>query len=973
MFMSMIPPNILGIETRISDPSDDNDECYKDPLDAEEPYLYEGTIYDLINEAEEYEVTAELEDGILDIENSDKEEYEAEEDIYAGFIFDAENADQLKGDIAPNEYIVTFVDQSDVPGKEKQLIHEIEKFHKIGYIDGLGAYVINHENLQMNPNGALNRLKNNKYIKSVEPNYTATYEYIPNDPGYKNQSAVLTAIGAQSGWDIIRGGGPIIAVIDSGVAYNSDLPPLLHGYSAVSSLAFSNDIVGHGTGVAGTIGAVGDNGIGGAGINWNANIMPVKVDEANGTLSVANIAKGIIWAADNGAKIINLSLGTTSDSITFRNAIDYAYNKGCVIFAATGNDGKLGINYPSRYPNVMAVGASGNGTSRSAISNYGPGIDVLAISSFYTTSSTDSFASMAGTSFSSPQVAGLASLVWALNPYLTNNQVYEMIRQGAKGGGFYVNDEIGYGCIDIGKTLRLAQASAGGSSTAASDAEAEAKAKAEAEAEAKAKAEADAKAKAEAEAKAKAEAEAKAKEEAEKLPPETPQETRTAPVITLAGFSEMSLDFGQKYIESGYKAVDCKGVDLTEKVVVENSVNSYHEGIYIVAYSVEDHSGLTARVSRQVTVLPQPIAIPTPAAPKITVNGSNPIILHSTSATVYKEQGARAVDGDGTDISVLVSVSGAISRVTPGTYTLTYSVTSPKSWLTSTTSRDVRIVGPTEKRDPRVKYGLSGQAKQGGKITHTGVVAGVAGFMDLKVSGIDKNMAISVQLVDTDTKKAVMSDSFTATGGKQYKIDKGKYELVVNVDKANGNSKYDIELLMPETATVLFFEEAEVPLSALARVAPIGSNPIILHLGGTPYMEQGARARDLLGNDISDRIQIIGQPDTSKAGTYTVIYKVTSVMGFGAQATREVRVLAPDVYGLFKDEEVPLYDFWLAMGVTENARSYVIEEGDTLWKIALKRYGDAKRWREIYDMNKETIGRDPDRIIAGKTLRLKAG
>ena len=247
-----------------------------------------------------------------------------------------------------------------------------------------------------------------------------------------------------------------------------------------------------------------------------------------------------------------------------------------------------------------------------------------------------------------------------------------------------------------------------------------------------------------------------------------------------------------------------------------------------------------------------------------------------------------------------MTVSGTINRAVAGTYTLTYSVTSPTSGLTATTTRNVRIVAPTEKKDPRTSYGLSGQAKQGAVVTHTGIVSSAVGFMDLTVSSIDKNMTISVSLVDTATNKSVLNDTFTAAGTKQYRIDQSKYSLNVSIDKANGNSKYAINLLMPETAATQTFTEAEVPLTFIAppKVAPIGSNPIVLYLdskGGTPYKEQGARAVDFNGEDISGKVQVIGAPDTSEVGTYTVTYRVVNDIGLTGEATREVRVIDPDI------------------------------------------------------------------------------
>ncbi|MCL1848977.1 MAG: DUF5011 domain-containing protein, partial [Clostridiales bacterium] len=398
------------------------------------------------------------------------------------------------------------------------------------------------------------------------------------------------------------------------------------------------------------------------------------------------------------------------------------------------------------------------------------------------------------------------------------------------------------------------------------------------------------------------------------LPQETHnKEVRTNPVITLTGFTELTLEYNQKYVEMGYVAVDCKGVDLTGAVTVDSQVNTKVPGLYTITYTVKDATGLEARATRLVTVDPEPIEPPKPQAPKITIIGSNPIILHLTSGTPYTEQGARAIDYDGENISNQVIITGFVNRNVAGTYTITYTVTG-KDRLSASTTRDVRIVAPSEKKDPRTKYGLSGQAKAGAKVTHTGINSGELGFMDLKVSSIDKNMTISVQLVDTATKKAIVTDTFTAVGTKQYRIDKSKYELVVAVDKANGNSKYAIDLTMPETAPIFYFDEDEVPLFGPPKIMYIGSNPIVLHLDSdTPYFEQGARALDFLGRDISERVEIFGKPIRDVADTYMITYKVTD-NGFSVYTTREVRILAPGEYE-FGEEEIPLEDFWTAMGI----------------------------------------------------------
>ena len=835
-------------------------------------------------------------------------------DIYA---FDDENKRQLDGDYA-DALIVKFKPISEFPGKEKQYENEIDKLNKVGFIEGVGAYVIKADDLKKNPNAVLNRFKNNKFIYSVEPDYLAFFDYVPNDPNYsRSQATPLTTIGAQAGWDILKGSNfAPIAVIDSGViSTHPDLPLLVNGYSAVAGLSWNNDKMNHGTSVAGVISAIGDNNVGGAGINWNANIMPVKVDDASGALSASNVAKGIVWAADNGAKVINLSLGFTSDSSTIKSAIDYAYNKGCAIFAATGNASKNSIDYPARYSNVIAVGSVNDlGTARVSASNYGAGLDVMALGNYFSPSASGGFTTATGTSFATPQVAALASLVWAINPTMSNDDIYQLIRRGASGNGGYISNEMGYGIINVAKSLELAGGTTGVPLPAPTPAPTTAPTPAPTPAPVATPTPTSAPVATPTPTPTPTPAPV-ATPTPTPTPtpvgglPETPQEVRTPPVITLAGFTEITLEYGQKYIEMGYAAADCNGVDLTSAVQVTNTIKPTAPGLYTITYEVTDSAGLPARATRMVTVGPEPIATVPPTAPKITLNGSNPIVLYETSNTPYTEQGARAIDYDGGNISDKVVISGSVNRGKADVYKLTYSITSPVTGLTATVTRNVRIISATEKRDPRVKYGLSGQGKQGAIVTHTGVVSGAVGFMDLKVASIDKNMTIAAKLVDTQTKQIIMTDTFTAAGAKQYRIDKSKYDFIVSIDKANGNSKYEIDLTMPETEAYTTFDEAEIPLASFTsppKISYIGSNPIILHLNsGTPYIEQGARAVDYDGTDLTAQVEVIGAPDRTRSAIYYITYRVTNELGLTAETTREVRILAPGDYDI-GDAEVPV-------------------------------------------------------------------
>ena len=654
-----------------------------------------------------------------------------------------------------DEIIIGFYPRSNFEGMENQYDDEVAEFLKdVLFMVTENVYVIKAEDLSNNPDAVLNRYKNSNYIEYVEPNYLVKADYVPNDPHYKSQSEILGLINAEEGWNISKGeNSPIIAIIDTGVSQHPDLPMLLNGYSAVSGLAPGNDMLNHGTGVAGVIGAVGNNGIGIAGINWNAKILPVKVDDASGIISAANVAKGIIWSVDNGANVINLSLCTKANSITLKKAIDYAYYKGCALFAATGNEGASCISYPARYINVMAVGSSSDGKSRESISNYGLCIDIVALNSFYTTTASGKYTRLSGTSFSTPQASALAAMVWSINPDLTNNGVYSLLQQGAKplGGGF--NDHTGYGLIDIGKTLELALSSR--SMGQNSD--------------------------------------------------EKPAKYTTPPVITLNGFMEIRLDVDNEYIETGYKAVDCFNTDLTDAVIVTNNVNTKVPGIYTINYAVEDLGGNAARATRTVIIRERDAPTLSDGTPTLTVIGFNPIILY-LGGIPYTEQGANAFDDLDGDISNKVHIIGYPDESKAGTYTITYNVTNSAGQEASAV-RDVRILDPAEEKLTRMPYNFTGQGKALTTNRHTGIVCDTAGYMDFEISSISSKSTISVSVIDERTGTSVFSDIFNSVGSTQFWTEEGAYRVEVSIIDGIGSCFYGVNLLSPEVINKLFKED----------------------------------------------------------------------------------------------------------------------------------------------------------------------
>ncbi|MFN8410852.1 MAG: S8 family peptidase [Anaerolineales bacterium] len=252
-------------------------------------------------------------------------------------------------------------------------------------------------------------------VRYVEPNYLAfSADRIPNDSAWPSQYGLVN-IHAPQGWAYTTGSSNItIAIVDTGVDLSHpDLAnKIVGGYDFVNNDSIAQDDNGHGTHVAGIAAAVSNNGTGVAGVSWGARIMPVKVLTAAGGGTFGNIAAGIIWAADHGANVINLSLGGIPTSIVLQNAVNYADSKGVLIIAAVGNAGGNLIFYPAAYSNVIAVGSTDTINNHAVFSNYGSQIDLVAPGvAIYSTSNGGTYSIRDGTSMSTAFVSGFAALL----------------------------------------------------------------------------------------------------------------------------------------------------------------------------------------------------------------------------------------------------------------------------------------------------------------------------------------------------------------------------------------------------------------------------------------------------------------------------------------------------------------------------------------------------------------------------------
>jgi serine protease len=285
----------------------------------------------------------------------------------------------------------------------------------------------------------------------------------PNDPLYAKQWH-LGAMGAPYGWaHSPRGKGVIVAVVDTGVAKVEDLQgtKILAGASFVPGTKSAVDDQGHGTHVAGTIAQTTNNGVGCAGVAPEATILPVKVLSGSGMGSSAWIASGIDYAVDEGADVINLSLGGGYSSV-IHNAIKKARSKGVLVIAAAGNSGRRGVSWPGALKEAIGVSAVGPDGVLAPYSSYGEGVDLagpggnknLAGGGVWQDTIDGKgghhYAEYQGTSMATPHVAGAAAIL--LSSGMTPDAVESVLLSTAQGDGKW-NEKYGYGKLDLQAAL----------------------------------------------------------------------------------------------------------------------------------------------------------------------------------------------------------------------------------------------------------------------------------------------------------------------------------------------------------------------------------------------------------------------------------------------------------------------------------------------------------------------------------------
>lgn len=291
-------------------------------------------------------------------------------------------------------------------------------------------------------------------VEFVEPEAASSLDMTtPNDPEYpvqwawpKTKTDVL--------WDKTKGSSDVVvAVIDSGINYNHPeyAGKTVPGYDFVNNDNDPAEDANHGSAVSGVVAALTNNGVGIASGCWNCKIMPIKIVKSDGTILGANIIKAMEYAANNGAKIISMSISGTGTSSAEEAAVDYAVSKGAIVITSAGNTSANEARRPARYPNVVSVAATIPDDSLRPTSTFGPHVDIAAPGEVRTTAGSGAgYVTITGTSFSTPMVASVIGLLKSAFPAATRTELIAAVTQNvdpccdSKIGGGRLNAEKAY-------------------------------------------------------------------------------------------------------------------------------------------------------------------------------------------------------------------------------------------------------------------------------------------------------------------------------------------------------------------------------------------------------------------------------------------------------------------------------------------------------------------------------------------------
>jgi subtilisin family serine protease len=362
-------------------------------------------------------------------------------------------------------------------------------------IDSIDGAVVNVD--PADADDAAEELARQRVVDYVEPNYVLHASRLPNDRGFGEQWGLRNVgqyggkpgadVHASDAWDVTTGAGVTVAVVDTGVDYNHpDLGPNVwtnpsdpkngvdddgdgfvddvHGADFINEDSDPNDDAGHGTHVAGIVGARGNNGVGVTGVNWDAKIMALKFLDGNGEGNTGDAANAIDYAVSHGARVINASWGGPAFSQALFQAVKRAGDKGVLFVAAAGNDGENADTTPDfpaafELANVISVAASDRNDKLLDFSNYGahsvdlaaPGDDIY--STVPTISDESGYESFSGTSMATPFVSGAAALYLSRAPQSTADQVKAALLQNVDQSPSFAGKVASGGRLDIARAL----------------------------------------------------------------------------------------------------------------------------------------------------------------------------------------------------------------------------------------------------------------------------------------------------------------------------------------------------------------------------------------------------------------------------------------------------------------------------------------------------------------------------------------
>jgi len=295
-------------------------------------------------------------------------------------------------------------------------------------------------------------------VEFVERDFAVAATMTPNDYWWPNQwSQVKTR--TNLAWDLTQGSASVvIASLDTGVDLTQpDLQgKLVGGYNTLSGSSEATDDNGHGTWAAGVAGAASNNSIGVASYCWRCSLMPVKVLGADGTGTMSNVAAGITWATDHGARVISMSLSGPIGTSALQSAVQYAHSRGVILVAAAGNSGNSTQGYPAAYSEVLGVAGTDPNDALYSWSSYGSWVKLAAPGCSYTTGRAGWYGSFCGTSAATPVVAGIAGLALSYSPNASNTAVEAALEASA----LKISAAVAYGRVDAYATLLALGASA---------------------------------------------------------------------------------------------------------------------------------------------------------------------------------------------------------------------------------------------------------------------------------------------------------------------------------------------------------------------------------------------------------------------------------------------------------------------------------------------------------------------------------